>query len=246
MQQPVKRQGSKFNRFFWYASSICLVLMLLFAFFVKHTSEEDILDYQALMKFSGEDKNVIPETSYTLNQSRQRVRKDIVFVEGGDRKKLRLTSAKADVIVDKVNRNTMVDEKLMDVCCWMQEEVYYKLQDGREAKRQPDGKLLLRKSKPEEAEEWIDETMVQAEPWQKLRFMQADVAYYSYSSEILDAEQVRILRYQLPGHELPDSIEGLIPMLDGVADAVSFSLGGKELNFKATKFKATVNSMDDQ
>lgn len=244
---PIKRRGSNFYRFFCYAIAICLLIGVAFALTIKTVTESDQDEYQELMrKFAGEDKNVIPETSYTLNQRRQGVRKDIVFVEDGDRKKLSLTSAKAEVIVDKIDKHILVNEKLMDVCCWMQEELYYRLPDGREAKRQPNGLLLIHKGHPEDPQAWIDERVTTVEPWQRLRYMEADVAYYSYASEILEAERVNISRYDLPGHDLLEHFDGFTPLLTGLAESVSFSLGGKELNFKATKFKAVVNTMENK
>jgi hypothetical protein len=50
---------------------------------------------------------------------------------------------------------------------------------------------------------------------------------------------VKIYRYDIPTHNIPKAITAMKPTLSGTAESVVFSLADKNINFTATKLKAT-------
>lgn len=75
---------------------------------------------------------------------------------------------------------------------------------------------------------------------QFVRLMQAETASYFYKSDLFFAEQVSLSRYSVAGHQLPVSLKNEQPLMKGRAAKVQFSLNGKDPNFQASQFKASL------
>lgn len=76
------------------------------------------------------------------------------------------------------------------------------------------------------------------QPMQVLRYLEADNALYHYRSSHLAAENVKISRYVLPGHQMVAAVDGLNPMFTGDASSAEFWLENNDLQFKAEDLKA--------
>lgn len=200
-------------------------------------TSEDVQQYRKLMMdtSSAESKN----NAYTSQQKRYRVQKEIYFPKGMDRLHLCVKAAEAQLVLDHQESETAIIEHMKNVKCLMQEEVYYLLEDGREAVLQENGKLLIRHADPKEEASWLDSASSGLKPMQIIRYMQADTAAYYYKTDLFLADKVEMSRYIVPGHQLVDSVKGLNPVMHGIAQRIEFSLAGKDLNFKAHQFKAT-------
>ena len=106
---------------------------------------------------------------------------------------------------------------------------------------QPEGNFLIEKMNDVKC--WMQEELSVSEgrPYQVLRYLEADTATYSYKNDEVVASDVKIYRYTLPGHELPKHFGGVKPSMKGHAEAVQFSMAGKEVQFKAQKLKASLD-----
>ena len=105
---------------------------------------------------------------------------------------------------------------------------------------QAEGNYLIEKMNDVKC--WMQEelSIVEGKPFQLLRYLEADSATYFYKNDEVVASDVKIYRYTVPGHELPLKLEGVKPSMKGHAEAVQFSMAGKEIQFKAQKLKATL------
>lgn len=74
---------------------------------------------------------------------------------------------------------------------------------------------------------------------QHLRLLKARQATYSYKSGQLDAQEVALSDYLIPGEQWPVSLDPFTPFLQGEAEKVNLSLF-KEPSLKAEGFQATL------
>lgn len=205
-------------------------------------SAEDHAAYQALVTAANPTNLKGQPAPYVATQKRKQVQKDIIFSQGDERLQLRLISAESDIILDHQAEKTELIEKMRDVTCLMQQELYYLLPDGREALIQPNGKLLVRDGDPQDPSVWIERDQAGIKPMQQLHNIEAREAVYHYKSEMLQADNVHIARYIVPGHQIVSSVRDYKPYATAKANNVEFSIAGKEINFKATRMKATFNN----
>lgn len=103
-----------------------------------------------------------------------------------------------------------------------------------------DGTQLIEKM--QDVKCWMQEELLerQGQAYQTLRYLEADSATYFYKNDEVVASDVKVFRYTLPGHDLVIALAGQKPSMKGHADAVQFSMAGKEIQFKAQKLKATI------
>ena len=190
--------------------------LAFFVFSLVTYHEEDSRLYQQLIE--SEDPNHLNDASpYKAKQQRQAIQKDIFFTQKEERLQLRLISAEAELILDHHDDETEIIEQMHDVKCYMQEELFYVLPDGRKTQA-------------------ADAEGVKA--MQIIRYLEAEAASYHYKSEKFKAENVKISRYAVQGHQLEDFNQAAKLIMDGLAKKVEFSLSGKDLNFKAHQLKA--------
>lgn len=199
---------------------------------------EDYQKYEKLIKSSESEEEKLEGKEYTARQQRGRVQKEIRFMTDNNRLHHSLRSRQSELVFSVQGEHSEMVENMSGVSCFLQEEVFYRLPDGREALLQGDGRLLLRHADPQESFSWISLQDPGIKPMQKLRFLEADKAVYYYKTNSFVAKEVKLQRFVVEGHELLQNIEGFEPTMKGVAQAVEFTLAGKDLNFRAHHLKA--------
>jgi len=75
-------------------------------------------------------------------------------------------------------------------------------------------------------------------PMQNIWCIEAERATYNYSTYRLEAEEVTLCYYTVPGHELITSFEKAIPTMHAVAESVDMHLLSKASPMKAYQLKA--------
>lgn len=205
-----------------------------------HVSESDAKEYGKLMADAESSHSSAHGTPYTARQEREGIQKDLFFQKGNDRLQIRLTAEQAQLVLDHQDMHTYVVEHMQHVKCYMQEEIYYILADGREALPQPNGQLLLRSADEKDPASWLSIDTPGLKPMEVIRYIEADEAQYHYKDDRFAARSVKITRYSIPGHQLKEMNDQAKPLMKGTADRVEFSLKAKDkdLNFKAHHLKA--------
>jgi len=79
-------------------------------------------------------------------------------------------------------------------------------------------------------------------PMQVFRYLQADEAVYHYQTNKLVAKRATISRFSALGHHLIEDVSRLRPSITGTASEVEFFMEGGNPHFKATKFKASLDT----
>lgn len=80
---------------------------------------------------------------------------------------------------------------------------------------------------------------------QIIRQFKAEEAIYSYKSGQLEAEEVEVAHYLLPGEAWPDSMDNCQPILQGQARTIHLSLF-KDPNLKAQGFQAIFHDWEEE
>lgn len=219
---------------------VLFVLTGIFFFRMGRVTDSEIQEYKMLMENAESYHSSAKQTPYTAHQDRERIQKDLFFYKGNDRLQIRLIADEAQLVLDHQEADTQVIEHMHNVKCAMQEELYYKLPNGKEASRQSDGRLLLRQGNPQDPASWITLDLPGLMPMQIIRFIDANDATYEYKTDRFVADNVRISRYAIPGHQLREVGQQAAPLMSGTAKHVEFSLKneGRDFNFKAHQLKA--------
>lgn len=221
------------------ASFLLAAAILWFILSLFSGYSTDAAAYRELVALAAPVNSTAQLTPYSAKQHRKNVQKEILFNQNEERLQIRLNSKEAILILDREEDSTEVIEKLKDVACLMQEELFYLLPDGREALKQPNGKLLARQGSPVNASNWAELNTPGVKKMQQLRYMEADEATYYYKTDRFTASNVKISRFTAPEHRMPLLVKGLKPTMNGVAKSVEFTLSGGELNFKASNLRAS-------
>lgn len=197
--------------------SIFLVGLVYLVLSLFTSSVADVQEYHELMENTNPDTRYPSQTAYTAMQKRLKMQKQIFFEQGSssNRLEIRIYSASAELVFAHQSDTTSIVEKMHDVRCYIQEELY----------------TVLQNEVPK--------------PMQRMLYLEAANATYDYKNELFIVDEVSLSRFDLPGHQLVESIEGLDPTLSGRAQSAQFSLGGGQLNFKADHFKAIIHSLGD-
>lgn len=230
-----KKVGMHFSRSVAATSilfSACLVLLWIM---LARFDSGDEANYQRLMQSQDDPQEV---NAYTSRQRREGVQKDIFFSKNDQRLQLRLKSAQTELALDHHDRQTEIVEQMSDVTCFIQEELFYKLKDGREAVRQKDGRLLIKHADPAIADSWLTVDNPSLKPMQVIRQIEADTAFYYYKNSQFVAENVKVSQYVASGHSIEQATKSVQPLMGGVASWVEFSPAGNGINFKAYQLKA--------
>lgn len=230
-----KKTGVHFTRTVAVACVFFIICVVTLWVALGRYSLEDEAAYQKLMQSQDESLEI---NNYTSRQRRLGVQKDIFFSDEGPRLQLRLQSARTQLALDHHDNQVEVVEQMHDVVCCIQEELFYKLSDEREAYRQEDGRLLIKHADPKEASSWVHSDDSAVQPMQLVRLVEADMAFYYYKNNQFLAENVRVAHYVAFGHTIDQAAKRAQSLMDGTASWVEFSLGGKDLNFKAHQLKA--------
>jgi hypothetical protein len=220
-----------------------LTLFLLFSlvffgtvrlFYITYADREE---YAELLKSSEPEEET--EAERVAKQQRGAVHKEIWFVEHGNRLYSSLRSAHSELIIADNGVEREMVENLSGVSSYMQEELFYKLPDGREAVPQENGMLLLRRADPGLSASWIDQRTPGLKPMQVIRFLQAEHGTYHYTSNRFVAQEVNVLSFLADGHELVENVADHKLIMKGIAKTVILRFSGKNINFEAQHLKAT-------
>lgn len=242
MTRGFKHRFTRSLNFYLFAIGLFILPLATFGIFqqMSQISSRDVETYRTLTVDAASEKGASQSAPYQAKQKRVKVQKDVMYYQGESRLHICLKAKEAQMVLDRQEESSELVEHMNGVTCSMQEEVFYELPDGREAVMHSDGRLLLKNANPENDESFVAFDLAQAKPMQIIRFMEADKASYFYQFDLFKASDVTITRFVAPGHQLQESWKDKKIMMKGVADSVHFSLNGKDLNFKATKLKATM------
>jgi hypothetical protein len=217
-----------------FVGALAAVYGLLFSF-----TPGDKGEYWKVMANADPAHSEAPSTPYIAKQQHRQTHKDIWYNQKGQRLHMSLHSADAELVLDHHDNTTEVVEHMYDVKCYMQEELYYMLPDGREVEYRTDGQLRLRRG---DVNAVILANNKELKPKQIIRYMEAANAAYYYNGDRFVADNVRISQFSAPGHTLVKSITGFKPIMSGLAKSAEFSLVGNDLNFTAHQLKARLHT----
>lgn len=80
------------------------------------------------------------------------------------------------------------------------------------------------------------------EPAQEVCFFMAKKANHNYTSNLFVAEEVKIWKYKIPGHHLPEAIPHESPLMEGDAQELTLSLENGEISMKASHMRLSFDS----
>ncbi|MGA8164222.1 MAG: hypothetical protein WB791_04255 [Waddliaceae bacterium] len=81
----------------------------------------------------------------------------------------------------------------------------------------------------------------EAKPMQHVRYIEAETARYNYHTQLLTAEGAKMIDYSTSGHDLIDSLEGVVePRFNAVAESLEISGLTKECRVKAHRVRAVI------
>jgi hypothetical protein len=188
------------------------LLLVLGCIGVLYTSSSDAkIAYQSLMSYSDQvKKERLKENARPTQQARQQVSKQILYKKGEDRLQTRLTSAESDLVYSKKEGELV--EQFRGLTCIIQDELI---------------------DVPKSEEKGVSAEIAQ----QMIRQFRAKEAVYSYKSGKLEAKEVEVAHYLLPGSLCPASLEGHQPLVQGKAHGLQLSLF-KEPTVQAQGFQA--------
>lgn len=186
-------------------------------------SADSKIAYQQLMNEGDLASRESQEKEGPAQQSRQQVSKQILYQKGAHRMQVRLVSDSSDLIYSKKEGKFV--ERFKALTCTMQEKLIPIVPP-------------LKESNPPAP---LNNESVQ----QVIRRLKAQEALYSYKSGQLEASEVEIAHYLLPGVLWPDSLDTVAPQLQGKAHFVDLSLF-KEPTLKAQGFQAIFHHWGDE
>ena len=220
-------------------SSLFLGLFVfILSYQMMHITSKDRILFEQLTT-SSQPKQEEQKDPLVSRQARSKVQKNIWFSKDSNRLHFRLYSSVSELVYSKAEESTEVVEHLTDIQCYMQEKLFYQLEDGSEAELQPNGRLLKKNGNPTDPSAWLDPSTKGIRAMQRIRHIIADEAIYRYEKDQFQANHVHIARYDLPGHTLSETLEPQHLIMDGMADQVEFYLRGEDVNFHARNLKAT-------
>lgn len=219
---------------------LALALIILFSltmgtvFFISYTRSSDIQKYKNLEERAAAKND--NQLTYS-QQIREGVCKEVWYQEQ-QKLNFRILSDYSTLLLLHENNQLDVVEQMEDVSCFMQEELYYLLPNGKEAIFQGD-RLLIKHADPNLETSWTNLNQQGIIPMQIIRYLEAEKACYNYNTHLFLAEKVKIWRYRVKGHELIQTTKGLQHFMNGTAKNIEFALKGKQFEFTANLFKAS-------
>lgn len=202
--------------------SIVLVWLLLVVGCIGllyRSSSDAGFEYQRLISYSDQAKKErMQENAHSTRQVRQQVSKQILYKKGEDRLQTRLISTESDLVYTKKEGELV--EQFKELTCITQDE-------------------LIDVPHPNLEGEAFSTEIAQ----QMIRQLKAQEAVYSYKSGKLEAKEVEVAHYLLPGHLCPASLEGHQPLVQGKAQGLQLSLF-KEPTVQAQGFQAIFHNWE--
>ena len=194
-------------------SVFCWLVVVLVCLAVLYFFSSDAKNsYQQLMNYSDQAKKErLEDNDGSVQQSRQQVSKQILYKKGSDRLQIFLRGNESELIYSKKNGELV--EQFKDLDCIMQDELV----------------------KAERTE--IAATLQEEIGQQMIRQIKAQEAVYSYKTGKLEAQEMEVAHYLLPGCECPHSTDDCQPLFEGTAYRSQLSLF-KEPSMQAQGFQA--------
>ncbi len=211
------------------------IVVAFFAFALFKPTNQDREAYSLLVETPDDEDKKEPTLA---QQKRTGVSKEIFYMRGNERLTLKVKADHSTLQLNQVGSATEIVERLSHVVGLIQEELYYRLPDGREAFLQANGRLLLRNGNMFKSQDWVEIPLSSTTPMQTLRYFEAEKAIYYYKDNHLLANQVKVAQYRIPGHKIVGDVQGLQPLMTGVASSAEISLLDGSPLFKATQMKA--------
>ena len=206
---------------------------------IQDVSPADRKNYETLLLQSS-SSNTSHKQLIKAKQEKEQIQKDLFFKKEGHSLQVRILADKAELVFDQNEKKGEVLEKFYQMKCIMQEEIYYRLKDGRELLPKQLKGYLVKNSDPKQESSWIAQLPDEARPMQVLRVFEADEALYFHKENILKARDVNIYRHVVEGHQLHPLTENAEPLLKGVAERVECELKGSEPHFEAFQLKMSL------
>ena len=217
--------------------------LILFIWCQLKSSEKYLEEYNFLMQKTqtGSQSNG-NNGSFMAMQERVGVNKTIYFFNENQRLNMQIFSKKSDLVYDHRTKKVEVIEKLSEIQCYMQEELYYLTSDGREVLLNENGKYVL-KNKTKRDEKYEDNFEIETlKPMQKLRYIKAKNAIYEITSEALIAYSAEIYQMRLPNHQIPEILEPCGEIIAKTyADEITMKVEEKGVFFSAKGLKGQMN-----
>lgn len=201
---------------------IWLILVLGSFWMLFSTSSESKIAYQCLInQHDKEKKERLKEEIRPMQQERLHVSKQILYTKGSDRMQSKLRSDSSHLFYSK--QTGELTEEFKGLTCFLQDKLIHASKgDDSNSKETP---LALTQ--------------------QVVRHLKADEAFYSYKTGQLEANNVDIAHFLLPGTTCPDSLDQLSPIFTGKAQTLLLSLF-KEPSLKAHGFQGVLHSWGDE
>jgi hypothetical protein len=234
-----------FRLSFWCSIALFVCLIAYFAFTLFTYRDADRAAYSRLVEAITVKEPKSKEDTTIAQQKRQGIRKEIFFKQENDRLRLSLFAVDSTLELVQLGADTEIIENLKQVRGVMQEELFYRLPDGREAFLQANGRLLLRNGDPMKVEDWVDYPIASLKPMQMVRSFEADRATYFYQDNHLVGDKVRVARYVVPGHAFIEDLKGFKPYMTGVAQSAVLNMASRTPQFKALHLKAAFYQMEE-
>jgi hypothetical protein len=175
--------------------------------------------YDLLMSLNDQaKKEQIKKQFQVTQQTRHHVSKQFLYKQNQQRLQSRLTSEQSELVFKQKGQETELKEHFKEMTCTMQEEFAYSKEETTGLGPQP--------------QQWV-------------RCLKAHEALYSYQSGQLEAENVELKRYLIPGHAWPSTIQTFHPLFQGSAQTIALSLL-REPAFQAQRFQATFYSGENE
>lgn len=218
--------------------SILFFAILFAGIYLSKIGKSDYAVYQKLIESSEIENQSDSSPAITARQQRSRVRKEFFFNKEGSRLHFILHSKQSELVFSDEGEHTEMVENMAGVACFIQEELYYLLPDGREVLPKENGALLFRNEDPELPSSWLKEKTDGLCAMQKVRYLESEKAVYYYKNNSFIANEVLMQKLIAKGHAPIETLDGLEPIMKGFAQTIEFSLGGNDLNFRAYHLKA--------
>ena len=225
----------------WLIVTVFVLIMgiIVGSFYAMLPTATDKKEYDILVNASQAARQSESALSpYVARQGRVDVRKDIFFTEKEGRVRFELLSADAELVFNQNEEKLQIIENMNDVQCYMQEELFFLLPDGREVSKTKEGLFYLKGKDPLQNEAHVETEETLLQPMQLVRTLEAKRASYNYSTDLFVARHATIAQYLLPGHQFTGNTINAKQLMNGIAQKVEFSLAGETINFKAYQLKA--------
>ncbi len=210
--------------FFWLS-----ILLGLAAFFAVKSTTVSVSGSEELRNLVDSSPRKLrkernKETRELTQQTRLGVTKQVYVVDGPLRRLIDLTAVSSKVRVIAKRPHMRVVETFYDVTGYVQHELFYVTQDGKEVIYSENGTLAYRSNKPLEPE--LSALMLF--PKQRFRYFKAKEAIYDFHTSQLLAYEVKFWTFTVDGHEKVADPFAFKPEAVGEAKSMTFYVSGPE------------------